>query len=81
MPRIVGRVIEKWSGVPVVNAVVNIGGSTYLTNNNGYFDAEVQAGNVSITAMHKNYETESALAALTEGAEIIIELKPIVGAL
>lgn len=81
MPRIVGRVIEKWSGVPVANAVVNIAGKSYLTNGNGYFDADVLAGNASITAVHRNYETASGLAALSEGAEVIIELKPIVGAL
>lgn len=82
MPKIIGQVIEKWSGRPIVNALVNVNGASYLTNSNGYFEADVQGEGASISAMHKDHQTESAAVALSAGDnQVIIELKPVLRAL
>ncbi len=82
MPKIIGRVVEKWSNAPIANAVVNVNGRAYLTNGNGYFEADVQELAASISALHKNHETESATLQLSPDInQIIIELRPVVRAL
>lgn len=81
MPTLSGRVIEKWSGVPVSSAVVNVDGAQVLTDANGQFSVTTSSANVILQVMHVGYETLRESLTLSGDTNIYVDLTPTARAL
>lgn len=82
MPRLFGRVIEKWSNVPVANALVSIDGRSVLSRRDGSFIIDTTSQSVNFNVSHNLYEGISTMLALSLGDnDIDIVLTPIMRAL
>lgn len=81
MPKLSGRVLEKWTGLPVSGAVVNVNGVTVIADTSGYFSINTPHQSVNIQVMHVGYSTLSESVYLAENNDIEFNLVPVVRSL
>lgn len=74
MPRLSGRVMEKWTGMPVSGAVVNVNGVAIIADAGGNFAIDTPGATANIQVMHVNYQTANVNA--PNGSQIEIDLVP-----
>lgn len=61
MAVIYGKVVERFTQRPVVNATVSIGSVRVWTDNQGLFSADVPMGNYQIVVNHPNYRGSAVI--------------------
>lgn len=82
MPTLSGRVLEKWSGVPVSGAVVVINGITVIADGAGNFSINTPYQTANIQVLHVGYEpVVETLSLSSQGNPVEIALTPIARAL
>ena len=79
--RLSGRVIEKWSNVPVAGAVVTVNGVTVIADGAGNFAVDTQYSPAAVQVLHVHHELMTATVMVAEDTQIEITLTPIAGAL
>ena len=85
MVNVSGRLIDYWTGKPIVGATVMFGSVLATTNENGEYNVpSLSPSKYTVTIIHKDYERTTITADLSsEGAYTIepIRVKPIFKAL
>jgi hypothetical protein len=74
-------VIEKWSETPISKALVKINGYEAETNDEGWFEIDVPAGNYSVSATTPEHEEMIQSLNLVSPMRLVLILKPIFRAL
>lgn len=59
MPTLQGRVTEFYTGRGVPGVLVSMGGSTALTDANGYFTVQAPLGNWTLQVVHRDFQAYS----------------------
>ncbi len=79
--RLSGRVIEKWSGMPVAGAVVTVNGITVIADGAGNFAVDTSYSPAAIQVIHVHHEPVTATVMIAGDTQIEITLTPVAGAL
>ncbi len=79
--RLSGRVIEKWSGVPIAGAVVTVNWVTVIADGAGNFAVDTQYSPAALQVIHVHHENLSEVVTLNGDTNIEITLTPIARAM
>lgn len=79
--RLSGRVIEKWSNVPVAGAVVTVNGITVIADGAGNFAVNTQYSPAAIQVLHVHHEPLSEMVTMNGDTVVDIVLTPVAGAM
>lgn len=78
MPTLKGTVVEKWSGIPISNAVVVVNGIQVFTDGAGRFSVNTPNLQAQVQVLHADHETLSTVIGLSAGVtEVELTMKPI----
>lgn len=81
MSKLNGHVVEKWTGLPVSGAIVNVNGATVIADASGHFSIDTPYQITIIQIVHVGYTTLSENVYLAENNDIEFNLVPVVRSL
>jgi hypothetical protein len=83
LPKIDGRVVEKYTRRPVSGAIVTVNGHSTYTNSNGTFSVQAPMGSVSLRIEHRDFSPYVKSLNITRGIvhEGMIKMDSIIRAL
>lgn len=76
-----GRVVEKWTGMPISGALVNVNGMTVIADGSGGFSVDTPHQTANVQVMHVNYTTVSTIVPMRGDTSIELNLVPVVRSL
>lgn len=56
MPKIRGKVIERYTKQPVAGAIINVGNNSTYTDKNGFFEVDTSMGQVVLQVTHRDFQ-------------------------